>query len=64
MKTTLYIAAMLLLMTSCKKYLDLKSDKENVIPETLQDAQAMLDNYGSMNLTHMVCLHSLMMIII
>lgn len=53
MKTTLYIAAMLLLMTSCKKYLDLKSDKENVIPETLQDAQAMLDNYGSMNLTHM-----------
>ena len=53
MKTTLYIAAMLLLITSCKKYLDLKSDKENVIPETLQDAQAMLDNYGTMNQSHM-----------
>lgn len=34
---------------SCKKYLDLKPDKKLVLPETLQDCQAILDNYSVMN---------------
>lgn len=39
-------------LLSCKKYLEIKSDKENVIPASLQDAQAILDNYQSVNSSH------------
>ena len=35
--------------SSCKKYLDAKPDKKLVISTTLQDAQALLDNYTIFN---------------
>ncbi|HEX8334925.1 MAG TPA: RagB/SusD family nutrient uptake outer membrane protein [Segetibacter sp.] len=35
--------------TSCKKFLDKKSDKTLVVPSTLEDAQALLDFYSLMN---------------
>lgn len=34
---------------SCKKYLDAQTDKQLIIPATLQDAQALLDAYTAMN---------------
>lgn len=34
---------------SCKKFLDEKTDKQLVVPASLQDAQALLDNYAVMN---------------
>lgn len=36
---------------SCKKYLDKKSDGQLSTPSTLEDFQAMLDNYDVMNLS-------------
>lgn len=36
-------------VSSCKKYLDLKPDKSLVVPATLQDLQALLDNIDVMN---------------
>src|SRR5437868_1521659 len=38
------IIALLLGCISCKKYLDEKPDKKLVVPSTLRDAQALLDN--------------------
>lgn len=32
-------------LTSCKKYLDVKPDKALVVPSTMADCQALLDNY-------------------
>ncbi|HVT83990.1 MAG TPA: RagB/SusD family nutrient uptake outer membrane protein [Chitinophagaceae bacterium] len=46
------IIATVLLLASCKKYLDEKSDKSLVVPATLQDVQALLDNYSTMNATY------------
>lgn len=43
---------MLLILTlplSCKKYLDVKPDKQMVVAATLKDAQALLDNYSLLN---------------
>src|SRR4051812_26504732 len=37
------------LLGSCKKYLDLRPDKKLVIPTTLTDLQALLDNKSFMN---------------
>ena len=37
------------MLFSCKKYLDAKPDKKIVIATTLQDAQALLDNYTIFN---------------
>jgi hypothetical protein len=36
-------------VTSCKKFLDAKTDKKLVVPSTIQDAQAILDNYSTLN---------------
>jgi hypothetical protein len=36
-------------IASCKKYLDKKADKSFVIPASLQDAQALLDDYSTLN---------------
>lgn len=45
---TLYKTLLLILLISslgsCKKYLDLKPDKKQVIPESLQDCQALLNH--------------------
>ena len=38
-----------LMLPSCKKYLDAKTDKQLVIPATLDDAQALVDYYTVMN---------------
>lgn len=45
------IAAVVVLLTfaSCKKYLDIKSDKKLAVPETLKDCQALIDNNPVMN---------------
>ena len=53
-KNWIFSANLLLLffvfmLPSCKKYLDAKTDKSLVIPSTLEDAQAVLDNYQGMN---------------
>ncbi len=40
----LIISLLMLASTSCKKYLDAKSDGSLVIPKTIQDLQALLDN--------------------
>ena len=37
------------MLISCKKYLDAKTDKSLVIPSSLADAQALLDNYHWVN---------------
>lgn len=39
----------LLIFSSCKKYLDAKPDKMLVVPNTLRDIQALLDNNSTMN---------------
>jgi hypothetical protein len=47
-KTPIILLAILLaniFMPSCKTYLDVKPDKKLVQPSSLQDAQALLDNY-------------------
>jgi starch-binding outer membrane protein, SusD/RagB family len=40
---------LIVISPSCKKYLDAKTDKSLVIPSTVEDAQALLDNYQGMN---------------
>ncbi|RXF70544.1 RagB/SusD family nutrient uptake outer membrane protein [Arcticibacter tournemirensis] len=37
------------LLSSCDKYLDARPDKKLVVPSTLADLQAMIDNYSSMS---------------
>lgn len=39
------ILFILIMCASCKKFLDIKNDKALAVPSTLQDAQALLDNY-------------------
>lgn len=46
---TAIIFAALINLAGCKKFLDAKSDKKLVVISTLQDLQALLDNYGSIN---------------
>jgi starch-binding outer membrane protein, SusD/RagB family len=43
------IAIVALSLVSCKKYLDVKSDVKLVTPQSLQDIQALLDDYPTMN---------------
>jgi len=45
-------ASLLSFNVSCKKYLDAKTNKKLVVPSTLQDAQALLDNYKQLNLLY------------
>jgi hypothetical protein len=54
MKKILHIGLLILLgavftLTGCKKYLQEKSDRRLVIPNSLKDLQALLDNYGAVN---------------
>ncbi|QJB29908.1 RagB/SusD family nutrient uptake outer membrane protein [Chitinophaga oryzae] len=41
----------LLLLNACRKYLDAKPDKKMVVPASLQDLQALLDDVATMNLS-------------
>lgn len=43
------IVTVLATLTGCKKYLDEKSDKKQVIPSSLEDLQALLDNFSILN---------------
>ncbi|SEK53877.1 RagB/SusD family nutrient uptake outer membrane protein [Parapedobacter koreensis] len=45
----LCLAACALLFCRCNSYLDVKPDKQLVIPETLADLQALLDNYSNVH---------------
>lgn len=45
----LCLVVLFLSTVSCKKFLDLRPDKKQVIPKTLDDCQAILDNYQTMN---------------
>ena len=46
----LFVIAILLFGSlSCKKYLDKKSNNSLVVPSTLEDAQALLDDANHMN---------------
>lgn len=45
----LFLTIFLQPFIGCKKYLDAKTDKQLVVPVTLQDAQALLDYYTAMN---------------
>lgn len=56
MKTTInlltlrfLLAVLLLSFCSCKKFLELKPDAKLVIPKTLNDCQALMDDYATMN---------------
>jgi tetratricopeptide (TPR) repeat protein len=44
-----FILLLLLPFCGCKKYLSAKTDKQLVVPSTLQDAQVLLDAYTAMN---------------
>ncbi|SEN96681.1 Starch-binding associating with outer membrane [bacterium A37T11] len=46
---SLLILALSIFASSCKKYLDAKPDKSLVIPESLNDLQALLDNDQTIN---------------
>jgi starch-binding outer membrane protein, SusD/RagB family len=50
-KTKIIFLIIIMMMTcgSCKKYLDKKSDKSLVIPGSLADLQALLDNFYTIN---------------
>ncbi|TPE42414.1 RagB/SusD family nutrient uptake outer membrane protein [Pontibacter mangrovi] len=53
-KARIYLFSLLLLiglplLTACESFLDEKPDKQLVIPSTLADLQALLDNYITMN---------------
>ncbi|MEO8794262.1 MAG: RagB/SusD family nutrient uptake outer membrane protein [Daejeonella sp.] len=39
----------MVMLNACEKYLDAKPDKKLVIPTTINDVQALLDNYPRMN---------------
>lgn len=45
----LFLAGLILGITSCKKYLDEKPIKAQVVPSTVADLQALLDAYRTMN---------------
>lgn len=45
-----WLFALFFVFNSCKKFLDQKPDKKLTEPSTVQDAQALLDNYNIMNL--------------
>jgi starch-binding outer membrane protein, SusD/RagB family len=45
----LTVLAILLLFTGCKKYLEAKPDKKLVVPSSLADLQALLDNNNKLN---------------
>jgi hypothetical protein len=49
-----HLTILLLIITfaSCKKFLDVKSDKYLAVPSTLKDAQAILDTYAAMNTSY------------
>jgi starch-binding outer membrane protein, SusD/RagB family len=49
--SSLFLAGLLflVLLSGCKKYLDARPDKQQVIPSTIEDARALLDNYGFFN---------------
>lgn len=49
MKKLLYFICLVCLVCGCKKYLAAKTDKQLVVPSTLADAQALLDNYTRLN---------------
>jgi tetratricopeptide (TPR) repeat protein len=54
-KTHIYNVLILVLLincTACNKYLDEKPDKKLVVPSTIQDAQALLDNTRAMNIIY------------
>lgn len=44
-----WLSCMILLQSSCQKYLDVKPDKTLVVPQTLADCQALADDYYNMN---------------
>jgi starch-binding outer membrane protein, SusD/RagB family len=48
--TLLFLISLSVIQSGCKKYLDAKSNKDLVIPTTLQDVQALSDNYDVWNL--------------
>jgi tetratricopeptide (TPR) repeat protein len=54
-----FLIVICLLTTSCKKYLDLKPVKTDVVPSTLSDLQAVLDRYDNVNLKAPILLESL-----
>lgn len=49
MKKIMCFVLLASLFSGCKKFLEATSDKQLVVPQTLQDAQALLDSYGRMN---------------
>lgn len=48
-KRSLYLLLLLCLGTGCESFLDEKPNKQQVVPSTLTDLQALLDNYPVLN---------------
>lgn len=51
-KTLKTVTVCCLLMTACDAYLDLKPDGAMAVPESLEDCQALLDDYNTMNTSY------------
>lgn len=43
------LCLLLLMQTACKKFLDVKPDAKLAVPQTVQDVQALVDQYPTMN---------------
>ncbi|WP_137758853.1 RagB/SusD family nutrient uptake outer membrane protein [Pontibacter sp. SGAir0037] len=48
-KRAVYLLLLLCLATGCESFLDEKPNKQQVVPETLADFQALLDNFSIIN---------------
>ncbi|HEY9260273.1 RagB/SusD family nutrient uptake outer membrane protein [Chitinophaga sp.] len=46
-----FLLTVLLCLNACRKYLDAKPDNKMVVPATIKDLQAMLDDVATMNLS-------------
>src|SRR5690554_7251554 len=49
-RLNIFIILLILSSVGCKKYLEQKLDKKLVVPTTIRDAQAMLDNSNVFNI--------------
>ncbi|MDQ1150860.1 tetratricopeptide (TPR) repeat protein [Sphingobacterium zeae] len=45
----LFITALLFTLTGCDKFLDKKADLKMAIPESIEDGEALMDNYSMLN---------------
>ncbi|MEJ5147514.1 RagB/SusD family nutrient uptake outer membrane protein [Sphingobacterium sp. MYb388] len=52
MKKLIYILTFTLLCTGCSSFLDVKPDKKMSVPQTLEDCELLLNDYGTLNMAY------------